>query len=49
MKDETIHDDLTPISKSVPDSFRCSIENILTSDPEEKKEGIVKTLEENNP
>jgi hypothetical protein len=46
---ETIHDVLTPTSKSVPDNFQCSIDNILNSDPKEKNEEIVKPLKENNP
>ena len=49
IKDETIHDVLTPISKSVSDNFQCSIENILNSDQEEKNEEIVKPLKDNNP
>ena len=49
IKDKTIHDVLTPISKSVPDNFHCSIENMLNSDQEEKNEEIVKPLKDNNP
>ena len=49
IKDKTIHDVLTPISKSVPDNFHCSIEKMLNSDQEEKNEEIVKPLKDNNP
>ena len=48
-QDENIHNVFTPISKSVPDSFQSSIENILTSDHLEKNEEIAKPLKENNP